>query len=166
MTDVRIIERPSFDIIGKKAWIDGPDNDQFGRFWESSRADGLLDVLQTIREQSGQAAGAQTSGSILGVSRVEENPEKRDFYYMIAIEAPPAGLQRPGVDDLERYTVPPAKWAVFSCRGKVPESIVAAEMYAFGVWLPQSGFQHALAPEMEVYSPISESECEFWLPIV
>jgi len=33
----------------------------------------------------------------------------------------------------------------------VPESIVQAEMFAFMEWLPQSGYEHALAPEMEVY---------------
>jgi AraC family transcriptional regulator len=31
-------------------------------------------------------------------------------------------------------------------------------------WLPTSGYEHALAPEMEVY--LSGDACEFWLPIV
>ena len=58
---------------------------------------------------------------------------------------------------LERYEVPAARWAVFECRGKVPDSIVASEMYAFMDWLPDSGYRHALAPEMEVY-PASDDE--------
>jgi AraC family transcriptional regulator len=84
---------------------------------------------------------------------------------MIAIEKPekhPAGL--------ETYLVPAARWAVFECIGKVPEAIVESEIYAFTKWLPASGYDHARAPEMEVYFPgndgsSEESYCEFWLPI-
>jgi AraC family transcriptional regulator len=32
-------------------------------------------------------------------------------------------------------------------------------------WLPNSGYEHALAPEMEVYPSQGEEYCEFWLPI-
>ena len=45
-------------------------------------------------------------------------------------------------------------------------TIVTAEKFAFMEWLPNSGYEHALAPEMEVY-PASNGETyqEFWLPI-
>jgi AraC family transcriptional regulator len=159
---VKLIDRPSFPIVGRKTYISGPDNEQFGRFWDQCRAEGLLDIFQQIKQAGGRFAGPQTGAAVLGVSRVEKDPGKRDFYYMIAIEAPeghlPAGL--------ELYTVPAARWAVFECRGKVPDSIVASEMYAFMEWLPGSGYRHALAPEMEVYPASGDEEyCEFWLPV-
>jgi AraC family transcriptional regulator len=160
MINHRIVDRPSFAIIGRKTYISGPDNEQFGRFWIRARAEGLFDVFARLRS----GAGPQTGGVVLGVSRVEKDPANRAFDYMIAIEEPADGAH-----DLERYDVPATRWAVFEARGKVPDSIVRAEIYAFSEWLPASGYVHALAPEMEVYLPGSDdsenSVCEFWLPI-
>ncbi|RPJ37103.1 MAG: AraC family transcriptional regulator [Chloroflexi bacterium] len=162
MPNVRIIDRPSFNITGRKTYISGPDNEQFGRFWEQVRAEGLLAIFDQVRKQSGHFPGPQTGGAMLGVSRVEKDPAKRDFDYMIAIEVP--GDFKDG--DLEVYQVPAARWAVFECRGKVPEAIVTSEIYAFSQWLPNSGYRHALAPEMEVYLATGEEDtCEFWLPV-
>jgi AraC family transcriptional regulator len=154
----RIVERPAFEVVGRKVWITGPDNDLFGRFWTLCREDGFFEVIGEI---SGLRAGPQTNGAMLGISRVENDPTGRDFYYMIAVELPPDRA----VHGLESYQVPAAQWAVFECRGEVPDSIVSAEMYAFMEWLPSSGFEHANAPEMEVYPPGSNTYCEFWLPI-
>jgi AraC family transcriptional regulator len=159
----RIIERPAFQVVGKKVWISGQDNALFGRFWEQCRADGLFARFEHINALQ---PGPQTGGITLGISCVEEDPAIRAFYYIIAIENP----QNCAIPELENYTVPASQWAVFECRGKVPEAIVTAEMYAFLEWLPNSEFFHANVPEMEVYPPGSDvsSEdniCEFWLPI-
>lgn len=163
----RIVTRPAFEIIGPKIWIGGQENEQFGAFWEQCRADGLLQTVQRIQQSSGLTAGPQTGGAVLGVSRVEAEPFRREFFYMIAVEAPQNGLSSDvAVDGMERFTIPAAQWAVFECHGQVPDVLVAAEMFAFLEWLPASGYRHALAPEMEVYPPTSEPYCEFWLPII
>ncbi len=153
----RIVHLPSFEVVGLKTWISGQDNDIFGRFWERCRQDGTLDVLRQI---TGVQAGKHTQGFMLGVSRVERDPSNRDFYYMIAVEKPEDGVIP---DNFEVYRVPETQWAAFECRGQIPESIVQTEMYAFMEWLPSSGYEHALVPEMEVY--LAGDACEFWLPI-
>jgi AraC family transcriptional regulator len=163
MVNFRIIERPAFEILGKKTWISGQDNSIFGRFWEKCKEDGLFDKFGEV---TGFQPGKQTRGVTLGVSCVTEDPTKRDFYYFIAVEKPDNYSGK----DLESYHVPASKWAVFECLGKVPEAIVEAEIYAFTEWLPASEFIHAYAPEMEVYPPESDGQkddnyCEFWLPI-
>jgi AraC family transcriptional regulator len=158
MIEHRIVERPAFEVVGRKTWIAGPDNDLFGRFWAQCREDGLFEVLGKI---SSLQAGPQTNGAMLGISCVENDPSRRDFYYMIAVELPSDGAGH----GLEPYRVPASRWAIFECRGEVPNSIVSAEMYAFLQWLPSSGFEHANAPEMEVYPPDSSTYCELWLPI-
>lgn len=156
MVNYRILARPAFEVIGKQTWIGGTeDNAAFGRFWEACRSNGTLDGLE---KAAGGQPGPQTAGYILGVSRVEKDPAKRAFFYMIAIEKP-GGFEGEG---LEHYQVPACQWAAFECRGKLPEAIVEAEMFAFMQWLPASGYRHALAPEMEVYL---DGYCEFWLPI-
>lgn len=166
MINYRIVERPAFDIVGKQTWIAGTDdNEAFGRFWQQCQTNGLFSAFEFI---GGLRPGPQTNGVTLGVSRVEADPANRAFYYMIAIEKP----ANSETYDLECYQVPASQWAVFECRGPVPEAIVAAEMYAFGEWQPTSGYRHALAPEMEVYSLNSKGArdpdyyCEFWLPII
>ena len=85
---------------------------------------------------------------------------------MIAIEK-----NEKQAEGLEIYRVPASHWAVFACVGKIPEAIVRSEIYAFTEWLPASGYDHALAPEMEVYFPGNDGNsddcyCEFWLPII
>jgi len=161
MVNFRIIERPAFEVVGKKIWIGGQDNELFGRFWQECQSNGLLAALGELR--AGRS-GPQTGSLTLGISRVEQDPAKREFFYMIAIEKPvscPPDL----LEGMETYQVPATQWAVFECRGKVPQSIVQAEMFAFMEWLPYSGYEHALAPEMEVYPNQGEDYCEFWLPI-
>ncbi|MDX9953405.1 MAG: GyrI-like domain-containing protein [Anaerolineae bacterium] len=175
---VRIIEKPAFEVIGKKTWISGQDNELFGQFWVQCEQERLFERFEQL---GGNRPGQQTGSSMLGISRVEEDPTNRAFYYMIAVEAPEAGVPEAGApaagvpeasaEDLERYCVPASRWAVFECVGKVPEAIVKSEIYAFMEWLPASEYEHARAPEMEVYFPgndgvSADSYCEFWLPIV
>lgn len=160
MVNYRIIERPAFDVLGKKGWI--AEQEDFDRVWELCRAENVLSIFESL---TGWQRGPQTNGETLGISRVEADPTDRKFYYMVAVEVP-AGVTHP---DLEAYQVPASQWAVFECHGKIPEAIVEAEMFAFMEWLPTSGYVHAPAPEMEVYYPGESSPeyyCEFWLPIV
>lgn len=159
MVNYRLVERPAFQVVGKKVWISGQDTSLFGRFWDQCRADGSLARLEQFH---GAQPGPHTNGVTLGISCVEKDPANRAFYYMIAVETPEAP------DDLETYQVPAAQWAVFECRGAIPDALVEAEIYAFTQWLPGSGYVHAPAPEMEVYPPTASQDspcCEFWLPI-
>ena len=168
MTKVRMIEKPTFNVIGQKTWISGQDNELFGQFWVQCREAGLFEMFSKI---SGDQPGAQTGSSVLGVSCVEKDPSNRGFYYLVGVEKPET-LSDETLDgsELDTYHVPASLWAVFACVGKVPEAIVKSEIYAFTEWLPSSGYEHAKSPEMEVYFPgndgISEdSYCEFWLPV-
>ena len=161
--DVVVQSRATFTVLGRSTWIAGQDTAQFGAFWQSASAGGLLIDLERLREN---ALGRETGSVILGVSRVEADPSNRAFPYMIAIETDRLG----GRGDLESYQVPAATWAVFRNIGPMPDALVAAEMYAFTEWLPASGYRHAPAPELEVYLPddvvrATGVACEFWLPV-
>lgn len=162
MVNVRIVDREAFSVAGRQVYIGGQDNELFGRFWQQCQGDGFIDRLHHLRAAAGLTAGPQTGGVLLGVSRVEADPSKREFYYMIATELPDGALPQ----DLECYQVPAGRWAIFTCQGPMPGALVTAEMYAFMQWLPESGYRHAAAPEMEVYPPTDEAYCEFWLPLV
>jgi AraC family transcriptional regulator len=161
---VRIEEKPAFQIIGRKTWIGGTDDEAtFGRFWERCKQDGLLFVLDAIR--GGRKPGPLTNGIYLGVSRVEKDPSNRSFFFYVGIESG----TKPAEHRLEEVHVPASKWAVFENQGPMPQALVAAEMYAFTEWLPSSSYVHAKVPEMEVYppgdAPQGSTPVEFWLPI-
>lgn len=158
MIHVRLVKRRVFEVIGRKTWISEQDSSLFTRFWERCRDEGTLDALMRL---SAGKAGPQTGGVLLGVSLVERDPSNRSFEFMIGIERP----EEVDAPDLVRHTVPAGLWAVFACRGPIPEALVLSEVYAFQDWLPASGYAHASASEMEVYPPGDEDYCEFWLPI-
>lgn len=163
MVEVRIEEKPAFRIIGRKTWISGTDNELFGQFWQKCRKEGLFDIFKAIR---GKKPSLVTNSMMIGVSCVEKDPDNRSFDFYIAIES------EKNIDayDLEEYIVPASKWAIFKNCGKMPDSLVESEMYAFREWLPNSKYIHANVPEMEVYPPYTGSQesilNEFWLPII
>ena len=158
----QIVEKSAFDVVGKKTWISGQDNNLFSQFWVQCQKERLFELFERLSDNQ---PGIQTNSSVLGISCVEKDPANRAFHYMIAIEKPEKFS-----GELEVYHVSASQWAVFECVGKVPEAIVKSEIYAFADWLPSSEYEHAKAPEMEVYFPgndgnSEDSYCEFWLPV-
>ena len=159
MIEVRIEEKPSFEIVGRKIWISGQDNEQFATFWKESNENGLVNELRKRRKDT---PGEITKSYVFGVSCVEEDPENRAFNFFIAAE----GIITDNANTLEAYTVPSCKWAIFLNHGELPKSLIDAEMYAFMEWLPSSKYEHAHAPELEVYPAYDGALVEFWLPII
>ncbi|NLG25205.1 MAG: hypothetical protein GX558_07595, partial [Clostridiales bacterium] len=127
MVEIRIEEKRAFSAAGRKVWISGQDNGQFGRFWAESNGNGLVARLKRL------ADGDVMGRSVFGVSRVEADPSNRAFYFYIA-----AQIGAGAADDLERFAVPAAQWAIFSNRGALPYSLIEAEMHCHLDWLPRS----------------------------
>lgn len=160
MIQYRIEEKPAFQVVGKKKWICTRDgNEAFGDFWQQAHADGLIDTLRSL---AGGQPGEITGSCVMGISRVEKDPMERDFHFYIATEA--QGTR--DIPTLESFRMPTAKWAIFENEGPLPDALVEVEMFAFFQWLPASGYEHAHAPEIEVYPARKEGAVEFWLPIV
>ena len=159
MINMRIEEKEAFRVAGQKTWISGQGNQQFGDFWASSKESGLIKTLNSL---SGYQPGSVTKSHVFGIFRVEEDPLNRAFNFWIATEAGSATIP----EGLETYWVPACKWAIFSNTGELPMSLVEAEMFAFMEWLPSSPYQHANAPELEVYPAQDENLVEFWLPVL
>jgi AraC family transcriptional regulator len=163
---MRVESKPAFTIIGRKTWISGQNNEEFGQFWAEAGNNGLLTLLGCIR---GTKSCPVTGAEYLGLSAVERDPTDRRFDFYIAVESTAStGMSVPG-QTLEKHGVPAAQWAIFRNRGHMPDALIEAEMWAFTQWLPASGFRHAAAPELEVYPPddaVGGVLVEFWLPIV
>ena len=158
MVNIRIEKKPSFQIVGQKIWVSGQDNEIFEAFWKQAHESGLVTRLKSI---SAKAGNRITGSDVFGVSRVEKDPDNRAFYFYIAAEAADGAVE----GEWESYMVPACTWAIFSNKGELPMSLIQAEMFAFMEWLPASPYQHAHAPELEVYPTNDSSLAEFWLPI-
>lgn len=156
MVKVRLENKPAFEVTGIKTWISKVED--FGNFWSKCHED---DTVSTLKSLNNYNIGEFTQSLIFGVSRVENDPNNRDFYFYIAAEY--AGTDN---KNFETFTIPAAQWAIFESKGPVEKALFEAEMYAFKEWLPSSGYIHAMAPELEVYPERDHEIVEFWLPII
>ena len=97
---------------------------------------------------------------VLGVSTCHHEAEN-SYYIAVASNAPaPEGTHA--------WTVPAATWAVFTGTGQQPTAIQELQKRIVAEWLPDSGYEWAQAPDVEVYlSEPGAEELQFqvWLPI-
>lgn len=154
----RIVEREAFKIIGKSKRVttaDGKNFEIIPRFWEESNNNGLCDQLCKLAGGLG----------LLGVC-MDFDHEEEVLTYMIAVEKPQEEV--PG--GLIEKEIPAATWAIFESVGPMPNAIQEIWERIFSEWFPATGYEHANAPELEVYLPGNPNDdnykCEVWIPII
>ena len=66
--------------------------------------------------------------------------------------------------------IPGATWAIFDCRGSVPQAIQKGWQYLNEEWLVKYPFQHAQCPEIEWYSNGNAYDSDYlsqiWIPVI
>ena len=74
--------------------------------------------------------------------------------------------------DLEEMTIPASTWAVFEIIGSMrplPNAMQDIWKRIYSEWLPNSGYEHAMLPEIEYYSAgdmaASDYRSEIWIPV-
>jgi len=153
--DYKIVEKESFAVVGKQTkitMVNGENFEQVPKFWEDCMRDGSY---QWICSKVGK----------LGVLGICKDFAKDEFNYMIGVEKIKETLPKGYIS----ATIPAATWAVFESVGALPEAIQDLTKRIYTEWLPSTGYQHACAPELEVY-PIGDTSsadyrCEIWVPI-
>jgi predicted transcriptional regulator YdeE len=157
MVEVIITEKNGFEIIGKKVWVGGTDNEQFGNFWRKSHEDGSIEL---IKKYNLDPKHSVTKSSILGLSCTENDPNNRNFWFYIGVET----KEKAEIREFENYKIRGYKWAIFRTNGNDIKALMECEMYAWKHWLLENGkFIHDNGPELEVY--FGEDKIEYWLPI-
>lgn len=72
-------------------------------------------------------------------------------------------------DSFECLEVPASKWAVFEVHGAMPHAMQNTWKKIFSEWFPSSGYEHAAAPELEVYTAGDASNSDYyseiWIPV-
>lgn len=152
----RIEEKEAFQVMGVERLIsteDGQNFIQIPRFWN--------EIWETPQGKE-MVKNAGELG-FLGIC-ADMNEEQSEFTYMIAVEKNDASMEELVVREISTQT-----WAVFEARGPLPQSIQMIWERIFSEWFPSTGYEHANAPELEIY-PTGDTNaqdyyCEIWIPI-
>lgn len=70
----------------------------------------------------------------------------------------------------DEIIIPESTWAIFDCRGPVPQTIQDGWNYLYQEWLIKYPFQHGSNPELEWYSSSNAYDKDYlsqiWIPII
>lgn len=152
--EYQIVTRPEFRIVGFRMPLPADAEESFQvvpRFWGETgpRLPQLLPLMN-----------ADPAG-VLGVSTCHRDQE--NFYYIAVASSAPVSA------GMAEYTVPSATWAIFSGQGQSPDAIQELQKRIVSEWLPDSGYEWAQAPDIEVYLSApgaGQSQFQVWLPVV
>lgn len=161
--DYTVIEKPAFEILGRSRkfrTVNGENFIKIPQFWHEFMA---TSEYKTLMDLTGGKPGVVTGGSCLGVCFGGEDNNWDPFSYGIGIEKP---VKQSPVK-FEVIPVPAAAWAVFDC---TLDNLQDITRRIFSEWFPSTGYEHAPAPEIEVYLPgdfaSTAMKCQIWIPVV
>lgn len=152
----RIERKGSFKIVGVKEHYSMSIEESLANvplFWQKTVQRGLIPKLCTLMNKD---------SGILGISTCMNG---KDFDYYIAVAS-----DQKTPENMEEYLVPECTWAIFECIGPMPAAIQNMQKRIVSEWLPNSGYEYANAPDIEVYfegdQQAEDYKCEVWLPVV
>lgn len=152
----RIEKKDAFRIVGPKVHCKVDVEQNFAEipvFWQKTAQSGAIPKLCALMD-------AEPAG-ILGVSTCMDG---KDFDYYIAVAS-----SMPAPEGMEEYAVPACTWAIFTCVGPMPSAIQTLQSRIISEWLPNSGYEYANAPDIELYfegdQQAADYRCEAWLPV-
>lgn len=152
----RIEEKQGFCVVGKQESVSMQDGQNFIRIpamWDEMPA-----------EQYGVLEKEYANGQFPGMFGIIDMCYTDTLEYTIAVSSDKKEL----VDWVTAIDIPAATYAVF----ETPFAVIQdTTRMIFGDWLPNSGYEHAMAPELEYYPAGDMSDgnkyiCEIWVPVV
>ena len=148
----------SFPIIGielKTTTRDGRNFSEIPQFWEKVLDKGQIDKIPDRKSPD----------AVLGIC-MDFRPDG-SFSYIIGAEV--ISTENTPSDMVCR-TIPAAKYAVFTARGNMPDSIQDVTRYIYQKWLPNSEFQRGNSADFELYDQRFDdeqnAEVDIYVPIV
>lgn len=154
--DYRIEAKEAFMVIEKgKAFSTTNDSNltEIPEFWAQSKADGTIGML------CGYCGGSEFDGQVLGICY--GNGCSANYLYSIA-----SGYngKTPAPDGFRINTIPARTWAIFKCKGAMPEAIqtlwrrIYTEFFPASDYAPINELDFEAYPDGDMSSPDYESE--------
>lgn len=155
----RLEQKPAFRLIGKKVLVsqkNGAHYTKIPEFWHQCQRDGTFSAL--IAMDTGIPQG------MFGlVGAYDEETEEIEYAIMVISD-------NPLPDGYSEIRIPESTWAVFDCRGAVPQAIQNGWKYLNEEWLVKYPFGHADCPELEWYSSGNSFSKDYlsqiWIPVI
>lgn len=151
--DYRIQEMDSFRIVGKKihtTMTSGESYQSIPALWqEMLTTGGHLNILPLMNQQP---------MGLLGVSDYNPDLSASDFDYYIAVSS-----NQDVPEGMDELTVGAGTWAIFTCNNENTEMLQKTQERMVMEWLPNSGYEFANRPDIEV--SFEDGKMELWLPI-
>lgn len=156
----KLIEKEAFYLVGKSITTtaeNGENMEKIPMFWAESESNGTIEKLCQIEGMK----------HLVGACLMDDLSGKTFEYGICSLIEGSIPVES---DEFMTYAVSPQTWAVFECVGAMPHAIQKVWHQIFAEWFPATGYEHAMAPELEVYPPGDSSSedyyCEIWIPIV
>ncbi|HRX13407.1 MAG TPA: AraC family transcriptional regulator [Eubacteriales bacterium] len=160
--DYRIEKKDAFKIVCKRKQVCKPQGDtateDISAFWNECTRDGTMDVICKY-------AKYENFNGILGVCFSGEM-EDCGFPYGIGAEYNGVPLTNKGLDIVE---IPAHTYAVFQCKGKMPDAFKTTYKQICTEFFPQSNYEYGNGIELEVYPSANVQDpdysCEIWIAV-
>lgn len=155
----KIEAKEKFRLIGKQITISCQNHSHFQKipeFWSECQRNGTFARL--ISMDTGYPKG------LFGLFGAYDEEHQQLAYSVMVIsdQQPPQGFTE--------IEIPGVTWAVFDCKGPVPQAIQRGWQYLNEEWLTKYPFQHADCPEIEWYSTGNVYDehylSQIWIPII
>lgn len=150
----RLEQKPSLRLIGKSIQME--QGEQFRKvpaFWSECQRNGVFADLISMDE-----------GNPQGLFGVFTSNDQKLIYSIMAIS------NHELLSGYHELHLPEATWAIFECRGMVPQAIQNCWKYLEEEWLIEYPFAHANCPELEWYSNGNSFDenyaSQIWIPVI
>ncbi len=160
--DYRIEKKDAFQVICKKKLVNKPQGEtataDISAFWNECQKNGSIDAICKYGR-------FDHVNGILGICFSAEMADS-GFPYGIGAEYNGAPLNGEALDIVE---IPAYTYAVFSCKGKMPDAFMKTYRQICTEFFPQSNYEYGSGVELEVY-PSAEVQdpnytCEIWIAV-
>ena len=152
----KIVKKGEIRIIGFKKWFSTENDSQLieiPKMWDS-----------VTEELSQQITALSNNDGVVGLCA---DMYDGGFDYWIGCMS-----DKECPENLEEMTIPASSWAVFEVIGSMrplPNPMQDIWKRIYSEWLPNSGYKHAMIPEIEFYSAgdmmADDYRSEIWIPI-
>lgn len=159
--DYKIIEKEAFDIIEKVEAHTAQDSENaksIPDFWTRSHNDGTVKALfDTTTDRT----------YIFGVCYGNLSENAKTFDYSIAAKCDENTVAPEG---FRKNTIPARTWAVFECKGAMPDAMQDMWHKIVSEFFPTSGYQPTYEMDIEAYTEGDMSSpdyySEIWVPVI
>ena len=165
----RIEEKESFEVFGIEKIFDNDETGKVPHFWDECHQNGsyerLFDAAGGVRKSGGHGYPREDGSCVVNAVCGYCEPGDNSFPYMICAMKDSDSI----TDGFKIAQIPKTTWAVFRSDKSDYAGLEIPVLFnwAYSEWLPSSGYDKAVGPDMEIYytAPDGKHFEEVWIPV-